>query len=234
MEIEEFEQALHALGIEINEVQKKQLAMYYQLLVSWNEKMNLTGITEEKDVYLKHFYDSATIVRSVNLNEVKTLCDIGTGAGFPGLVLKILYPNLSVTLVDSLQKRTVFLQTVIENLKLSQIEVLHARAEEYGQKVREHFDIVTSRAVAPLPILMEYAAPLLKVDGLFVAMKGHCEEEIKNSTKASQLLSLHLSKKDSFLLPIEESTRTILVYQKEKETNRKFPRKYSDIKKKPL
>ncbi|MDD3340685.1 MAG: 16S rRNA (guanine(527)-N(7))-methyltransferase RsmG [Bacilli bacterium] len=234
MEIKIFIEELEKLRINITEEQLQQLDSYYHLLITWNEKMNLTGITEKKDVYLKHFYDSATLNKSIDLTSIKSLCDIGTGAGFPGLVLKILYPNLSVTLVDSLQKRTIFLKTVIEELKLTNCIVLHERAEEYGKKVREQFDVVTSRAVAPLSILMEYSIPLVKVGGHFIPMKGHCEEELQKTNKALQILHSKLVKKDCFLLPIENSTRTILKFQKEKETSLKYPRKYGDIKNKSL
>lgn len=234
MDLKEFKEALQELGIFLTETQCRQFSSYYHLLVTWNEKMNLTGITEEKEVYLKHFYDSATLCRQTDFSKIETLCDIGTGAGFPGLVLKILFPSLSVTLVDSLQKRTLFLQTVIKKLELNGIEVLHARAEEYSQIVRERFDIVTSRAVAPLSTLMEYSIPLLKVGGIFMPMKGHCEEEIEKTQNACKFLHLHILEKDMFLLPKEESTRTILKYKKEKKTSSKYPRKFGEMKKKPL
>ena len=142
------------LGIEINDKQLKQLEKYYELLIEWNEKINLTGITKKEDVYLKHFYDSLTIQKIIDLNDVETLCDVGTGAGFPGLVLKIVFPNLKVTLLDALNKRINFLNDVIEKLELKDIETIHSRSEDYALKNREKFDVVTARAVASLPVLI--------------------------------------------------------------------------------
>jgi len=234
MNIERFIKELKNIDIDITEKQLEQLKKYYELLIEYNKVMNLTGITEEDQVYLKHFYDSATITKVIDLTQEETLCDIGTGAGFPGLVLKILFPNLKVTLVDSLNKRITFLNKVIEELKLENIEAIHARAEEYAIKNIEKFDIVTSRAVAPLNILLEYAIPMLKINKYFIAFKGNAEEELKQSEKALIILNSKLEKKEIFKLPIEESTRTILKIKKQKQTEKKYPRKNSEIKKKPL
>ena len=217
---------LSKLNINITELQLKQLERYYELLVEYNKVMNLTGITIKEEVYLKHFYDSLTIVKVIDLNNYKTLCDVGTGAGFPGLVLKILYPNLKVTLLDSLNKRLNFLNVVIKELNLKDIETVHTRAEEYNKQ----FDITVARAVAPLNILLEYCIPLTKVNGYFIAMKGKNEE----ATNALKELNSEIIETNSFLLPIENSDRTIIKIKKLKETNKKFPRKYSEIKKKPL
>ncbi len=225
---------LNKLGISITELQLEQLNQYYKLLVEWNEKMNLTGITEQNDVYLKHFYDSLTLCKVIDLNTVSTLCDIGTGAGFPGLVIKIMFPELKVTLIDSLNKRIQFLNYVIEQLHLDKIETISARAEEYGINNRELFDVVTARAVAPLNHLIEYSVPLVKTNGYFIAMKANAEDEIKNSDKALQKLDSMLEQIECFNLPIEESKRTLIKVKKIKETSKLFPRKYSDIKKKPL
>ena len=217
---------LSKLNIKITELQLKQLERYYELLVEYNKVMNLTGITIKEEVYLKHFYDSLTIAKVIDLNNYQTLCDVGTGAGFPGLVLKILYPNLKVTLLDSLNKRLNFLNVVIKELNLKDIETVHTRAEEYNKQ----FDITVARAVAPLNILLEYCIPLTKVNGYFIAMKGKNEE----ANNALLKLDSEIIETNSFLLPIENSDRTIIKIKKLKETNKKFPRKYSEIKKKPL
>ena len=226
MNQDKFVLELSKLNINITELQLKQLERYYELLVEYNKVMNLTGITEKEEVYLKHFYDSLTIAKVINLNQYNTLCDVGTGAGFPGLVLKILYPNLKVTLLDSLNKRLNFLNVVIKELNLKDIETVHVRAEEY----KKQFDITVARAVAPLNILLEYCIPLTKVNGYFIAMKGKNEE----ASNALLKLNSEIIETNSFLLPIENSDRTIIKIKKLKETNKKFPRKYSEIKKNPL
>ena len=217
---------LSKLNINITDLQLKQLERYYELLVEYNKVMNLTGITLKEDVYLKHFYDSLTIAKVIDLSQYKTLCDVGTGAGFPGLVLKIIYPNLKVTLLDSLNKRLNFLDIVIKELNLKDIETVHSRAEEYNKQ----FDITVARAVAPLNILLEYCIPLTKINGYFIAMKGKNEE----ATNALKELNSEIIETNSFLLPVEQSNRTIIKIKKIKETNKKFPRKYSEIKKRPL
>ena len=217
---------LSKLNINITDLQLKQLEKYYELLIEYNKVMNLTGITLKEDVYLKHFYDSLTIAKVIDLNQYKTLCDVGTGAGFPGLVLKIIYPNLKVTLLDSLNKRLNFLDIVIKELNLKDIETVHSRAEEYNKQ----FDITVARAVAPLNILLEYCIPLTKINGYFIAMKGKNEE----ATNALKELNSEILETNSFLLPVEQSNRTIIKIKKIKETNKKFPRKYSEIKKRPL
>ena len=217
---------LKKLNINITELQLKQLERYYELLVEYNKVMNLTGITIKEEVYLKHFYDSLTIAKVIDLNNYENICDVGTGAGFPGLVLKIIYPNLKVTLLDSLNKRLNFLNVVIKELNLKDIETVHSRAEEYNKQ----FDITVARAVAPLNILLEYCIPLTKTNGYFIAMKGKNEE----ATNALKELNSEIIETNSFLLPVEQSNRTIIKIKKIKETNKKFPRKYSEIKKKPL
>lgn len=234
MDRNEFIHELEKLNIKITEKQLNQLEQYYNLLVEWNKFMNLTGITEKEQVYLKHFYDSLTLCKVIDLNTEETLCDIGTGAGFPGMVLKILFPNLKVTLVDSLQKRLNFLQEVTNTLELTNIELVHARAEDYGKENREKFDVVTARAVAPINILLEYCLPLVKVNKYFIPMKGNISQEINLLDKSLNKIDGKLIKKDEFLLPHEESNRTILMITKYKETNRKYPRKTVEIKRNPL
>lgn len=229
MSEKDFVEALKEINIEISELQLEQLNKYYNLLIEWNKVMNLTGITEKKDVYLKHFYDSLTISKIINLNEYNTLCDVGTGAGFPGMVIKILFPNLKVTLVDSLNKRINFLNEVIKELKLENIEAIHSRVEEF----KGSFDIVTARAVSQLNILMEYAIPLVKINGYFIPLKANITEELENSSNAFKELKCEIEDKKEFLLPIELSNRTLLKIKKLGE-NKKYPRKYSEIKKRPL
>lgn len=231
MNLNEFIEELKKLNIELDQDKFNKLEIYYNLLIEYNKVMNLTGITEKDQVYLKHFYDSLTICKVIDLNKNYTLCDMGTGAGFPGIVLKIIFPNLKITLVDSLNKRINFLNIVIEKLNLKDIETVSSRIEEYGKTNREMFDIVTARAVASLNILLEYAFPILKKDGYFIPMKAVIEENYKN---ALNILKGKVIKEEKFILPFEESHRTILLIQKIEKTNIKYPRNYSKIKKNPL
>lgn len=233
MDKKEFIEELKKISIELTPIQLEQLDKYYKLLIEYNKVMNLTGITEEKEVYLKHYYDSLTIIKAINLKEYNSLCDIGTGAGFPGMVIKIVFPNLKVTLLDALNKRITFLNQVKEELKLKDIEIIHARAEEYAQKNRCKFDITTSRAVAHLSILLEYAIPMTKEKGYFIPLKGNVESEIKEIDKALNKLETKLIDNISFKLPYENSNRSILKFQKIRD-NKKYPRKNSEIKKNPL
>ena len=234
MKIDEFIESLRKLNIDITSRQLEQFEEYYNLLVEWNEKINLTRITLKDDVYLKHFYDSATIVKVIDLNKVDTFCDFGTGAGFPGIVIKILFPHLHVTLVDSLNKRINFLNIVIEKLKLEKIVAIHSRIEDFARTHREKFDLVTARAVASLPVLLEYATGIIKKDKYFVAMKASIDEELEQSINAQKILKIKIIDKNSFLLPKENSVRNILLFQKHERTNLKYPRNPSEIKKKPL
>ncbi len=231
---EEFYEYLKKENIILNDKQKQQLDTFYHLLLAWNEKMNLTRITEKKEVYLKHFYDSLTLHNAYDLTQPIHLCDVGTGAGFPGIVLKIVFPNLKVTLIDSLQKRTNYLKDVIARLGLTNITVIHSRGEDYAKKNREIFDVVTARAVTNLNALLEICAPMTKVNGYIIPMKANVEEELKSAKKAFSLLHLTLVNKICFLLPIENSTRTLLVIQKNQKTDFKYPRHANEIKKYPL
>lgn len=231
MNQEQFMEALKELDIVLDDQQLQQLNQYYHLLIEENEKMNLTAITEEKQVYLKHFYDSLTLIKALDLRKVKSLCDIGTGAGFPGLVLKIILPTLSVTLVDALNKRVTFLKNVIEKLDLQDIEAVHARMEEYSKQNREKFDVVTARAVAPLKELLELGVASVKVGGKLIFMKGIVKEEETNKIeKTMKILYLEEKKMTQFLLPIEQSTRTLLSFTKTSLTPSKYPRPYAQIK----
>ena len=234
MQLEEFKEELTKLGIIVSEKQLQQLEQYYHLLVEWNQKINLTAIIEKDQVYLKHFYDSLTLGKIIDLNEQESLCDIGTGAGFPGIVLKIFYPHLKITLVDSLQKRITFLNLVIEKLGLKNIKTYHARAEEFAHLHREEFDIVTARAVTHFRILLEYGIPIVKVYKFLIAMKANIGEEIEESKSALEKLKCHIENEISFELPNNEGHRTLILCQKDQKTSHLFPRKYSEIKKKSL
>ncbi|MBR3210376.1 MAG: 16S rRNA (guanine(527)-N(7))-methyltransferase RsmG [Bacilli bacterium] len=207
MNEKEFVEACKKINIEITNEQLKQLDQFYHLMIEWNERINLTRITEEQDVYLKHYYDSLTLNKVVDLKEVKTLCDVGTGAGFPGIVLKIVFPNLKVTLIDSLQKRVNYLNEVIKELELKDIEAIHARGEDY----KGQFDVVTSRAVANIEKLVGYTMHLVSKEGVFAAMKGNIEEELSPIVEKKLSRKYKIIKIERFSLPIENSTRTIIL-----------------------
>ena len=210
MNKEEFIKYIEELNIELSEYQLNQLEKFYKLLIEWNNKINLTRIVEEKEVYLKHFYDSLTIAKVVDLKEKETLCDVGTGAGFPGIVLKIVYPNLKVTLVDSLLKRINYLNEIIKELELTNIEAIHVRGEDF----KGSFDIVTSRAVANIEKLLDYTMHLVNKNGMFIAMKGNIDNELTDEVRRKIEKKYNLDKIEKFLLPIEESQRSILVIKR--------------------
>ena len=233
MNKDEFVSALKELNINLTGKQLNDLDTYYKMLINYNSHTNLTRITEENEVYLKHFYDSLTIVKMISLDN-QTLLDVGTGAGFPGLVLKIVFPNLKVTLVDSLNKRINFLNLVIEKLQLKDVKAIHARAEEYALKNRETFDIVTSRAVANLNILSELCIPMVKLSGCFIAMKADAKNEINCSKKAIETLGGVIKDVVIFSLPFNSGVRTLIRVVKKVKTSVKYPRKFNEIKKKPL
>lgn len=232
MNKELFLEELKKLGILLTPKQEQDLDTYYKLLISYNNNVNLTAITKEEDVYLKHFYDSLTLFKGIDLKENLKICDLGTGAGFPGLVLKIVFPNLSITLVDSLEKRIKFLDLVIKELELKNIKTVHSRIEEF--KEIEAFDVVVSRAVSKINILLELGCNIPKVNGLFVFMKGNILEELKSAKNALKVLNYSLEKIISFKLPIEESERNIVILKHTSPTSNKYPRQFSIIKKKPL
>lgn len=233
MNKETFIKELKKINIKLTAEQLNQLEKYYEILITENEKYNLTAITKKEDVYLKHFYDSLTLTKIIDLNN-QSLCDIGTGAGFPGIVLKIVYPTLKVTLLDATEKKCKFLQKIINSLNLKDIEVINERAEIFSKVNREKYDIVTSRAVAPLKHLLEYSIPLVKINGYYIAMKGEITKEIENIDIYYKKLDIIKDKILTFQLPFEKSTRTLIRYQKLKKTNQKYPRKYKEIKNKSL
>ena len=214
MKIDEFIKKLEEINIEITDEQLEQLEKYYNLLKEKNKVINLTRIIEKEQVYLKHFYDSLTVNKIIDLNNIDRLCDMGTGAGFPGMVIKILFPKIKVTLVDSLNKRIEFLKEVKEKLILADLEIIHDRCEEYSIKNEEKFDIVIARAVAHLSNLLEYSSRSIKTDGYFIAMKSDVLEELKESTNAIDKLNFKLIEKIEFNLPNENSKRTLLKLKK--------------------
>ncbi len=230
MNIDTFIEEVNKLGINLTQTQLDQLEKYYNLLIEWNEKINLTRIVEKEDVYLKHFYDSLTLSKVIDLKQDLSLIDVGTGAGFPGIVLKIVFPNLHITLLDSLQKRITCLNEVIKELDLKDIETVHDRAEDYAKNHREEYDIVTSRAVANLRVLSELCIPMVKVNGYFIPLKATIEEELNESKDIIHKLSGKLIHQETFNLPIEESIRNILLIKKESKTNPIYPRRMDKIK----
>lgn len=237
MNIEEFTSSLAEKGISLSDRQLEQFELYHQMLVEWNEKMNLTSITEKKEVYLKHFYDSITAAFYINFEKVTTLCDVGAGAGFPSLPVKICFPHLHVTIVDSLNKRITFLENLAGALQLEHTTFVHDRAETFGQRkdVRESFDLVTARAVARLSVLSELCLPLVKKNGVFAALKAAAaDEELKAGQKAIKVLGGELEQVHSFTLPVEESERNIMLIRKMKSTPKKYPRKPGTPNKSPI
>lgn len=230
-----FHDELNKLGISLDETMVKQFEIYYQKLIEVNQVMNLTAITEKEEVYRKHFLDSLEILRVLKNRSAYTLCDVGSGAGFPSIPLAIVQNTVRVSIVDSLNKRINFLGDLIKDLGLSNVEAIHARAEEYVKEKREFFDIVTARAVAKLNILAELCLPLTKLGGLFLALKGSSgKEELIEATNAIAQLGGKLLNVIEFSLPDEEEKRQILVIQKIKNTPSKYPRNFNKIKERPL
>lgn len=234
MTINDFINELELLGIKPTEEQLNKLDAYATMLIEYNKKFNLTAITKKEDIYLKHFYDSLTITKAIDLSGNLKILDIGTGAGFPGLVLKIFFPNIELTLLDSNNKKILFLNEVIKELDLKNVNCIHSRAEELSKEFREYFDLVTSRAVAHLRILTELAIPYLKVNGLFIPLKGNIEEELQASTNTITKLKSEVINIINFNLPIENSTRNIVTIKKCSSTPTIYPRAYDKIKKKAL
>lgn len=232
---EEMSKKSKILGVRFSVEQIEQFYKYMNLLIEWNEKMNLTAITEPKEIILKHFIDSITILKYIDDNS--KLVDVGTGAGFPGVPLSIMNPTLKITLVDSLNKRLIFLQEVVKELNLKNIEIVHARAEEFGQNknYREKFDIATSRAVANLAILSEYLVPLVKIGGKIISMKAsNAKEEINDAQKAIEVLGGKIEKIEEFDLPESDIGRTIIIIDKNKCTPAIYPRKAGTPAKEPI
>lgn len=225
-------------NIKLTDFQKEQFLMYYKILVDTNEKINLTTITNYKDVVNKHFLDSVALIKVLDTQEkIYTILDMGTGAGFPGIPLKIIFPEWNFTLVDSLNKRIKFLDTVIEKLNLNNIYTIHARAEDIGNNIqyREKFDLCISRAVANLATLSEYCIPFTKIDGLFISYKsGKIKEEIENAKRAINILGGEILNKKYFVLPETDIERCIIAIKKIKNTPKKYPRTSGKPSKEPI
>ena len=230
-------QGIKDLGIEVNDQMVSDLKTYREILVDWNQKMNLTGIEEEKEVFIKYFLDSISAVSNGYIKDGISLIDVGTGAGFPGLPLKICLQNIKLTLLDSLNKRINFLQEVSNTVNLKDVEFIHGRAEDFGKNsdYREQYDVATARAVAGLPILMEFCVPFVKVGGYFVCLKGpNANLELEESKIAMDILGLEFVEKIDIELPNEELKHNILVFKKIKNTPEKYPRKAGKPAKSPI
>ncbi|MBE6154806.1 MAG: 16S rRNA (guanine(527)-N(7))-methyltransferase RsmG [Firmicutes bacterium] len=234
MNIDLFIEELKKINIEVTEHELYDLKIFKDMLIEYNGKFNLTAIKTDEEIYLKHFYDSLTITKVIDLDKELNILDIGTGAGFPGLVLKIFFPKLNIILLDSNNKKITFLNEVIKILKLENIKCIHGRAEELSDTYREYFDIVTSRAVSNLRVLSELSIPYVKVNGYFIAMKGNALEEINEAKTTIKKLSSEIIKIEEFILPIEKSTRNIIAVEKKEKTPTNYPRRYDQILKKTL
>lgn len=239
MNPEEFILELSKHNFELSDKQKQQFKLYFKYLIEVNEHVNLTRITEENEVYLKHFFDSVTPLFTFGevFKDSATLCDVGAGAGFPSIPLKILNPTLKVTIVDSLAKRLTFLKNLIEKLGLTDVELVHGRAEDVGQNklYREKFDLVTARAVARMSVLSEYCLPLVKKGGYFIALKGpKAEDELDDGQKALEVLGGKLVKEEELTLPHSKEERTLILVKKIKQTPKKYPRQAGTPRRKPI
>jgi len=233
MNKEEFRKELDKLNINYDIKMLEKLDIYKDFLIEYNMHTNLTAITKESDIYLKHFYDSLTITKAVNLNEINKLIDIGTGAGFPGMVLKIFFPHLEVTLLDSNNKKTKFLEQLAEKLNV-EVNIINDRVENYSKLYLNSFDLVTSRAVANMRVLSEISLPLVKVGGLFVPLKGRIDTELNDAHLTINLMGARLINEINFELSNDAGLRSIVVYEKLRETSVSEIRTYDKILKKPL
>ena len=238
MELEIFSKELknkaNKINIKLKEEQIQKFYDYMKYLLEWNQKINLTAITDQNEIILKHFVDSLTIQKYIQENT--KIIDVGTGAGFPGIPLSISKNGIQITLLDSLNKRIILLKEIIEKLKLKDIEAIHARAEEFAKEKsnREKFDIATSRAVAPLNVLIEYLLPLVKVNGICICMKGANIEEVNNAENALKVLGGKIEKIETITLPDSDMKRNIIIVRKIKNTPEKYPRKAGIPAKEPL
>lgn len=237
MDIELFQKSLEEKGIYLSSRQVEQFDLYFNMLVEWNEKMNLTAITDRPGVYLKHFYDSITAAFYFDFSKDYNICDVGAGAGFPSIPIKICFPHLKISIVDSLQKRITFLNELANSLQLDGVSFYHDRAETFGRRpdLRESYDIVMARAVARMSVLSELCLPLVKVGGFFIGMKGaNLSEEMEDAKKAIDVLGGKVENIYHFQLPIEESVRNIIIIKKERKTPNKYPRKPGTPNKSPI
>ncbi|MEF2969206.1 16S rRNA (guanine(527)-N(7))-methyltransferase RsmG [Paenibacillus sp. M1] len=233
----QFQSLLGEQRIELSPEQLQQFETYYEELASWNEKMNLTGITERDQVYIKHFYDSVTLSFYINMQQIGSLADIGSGAGFPGIPLKICFPHIELTIIDSLNKRIHFLQNVVDKLGLTDVQLLHGRAEDLARKegLRDSFDLVTARAVARMAVLNEFCLPFVKQGGTFAAMKGSDPgDELTEAARSLSELKGKLVQNHHLSLPVENSDRHIILIDKTGSTPKKYPRKAGTPLKSPI
>lgn len=223
--------------IPITTQQIYQFLDYERLILEWNQKTNITAITESRDIYIKHFIDSAVVNKYIGNKQSYSLIDVGTGGGFPGIPMKIMDDTIRLTLLDSLNKRIAFLQDVVKNLGLKDVKLIHGRAEDFGLNVdfREAYDVATSRAVASINILSEYCLPFVKIDGVFIALKGeNIEEELKNGEKAVKLLGGEIASVIKYVIPGTDIARSIVTIKKTSSTPAKYPRKAGTPSRKPL
>ncbi|MBM7572524.1 16S rRNA (guanine(527)-N(7))-methyltransferase RsmG [Aquibacillus albus] len=237
MNVTTFLAELEKKEIQLSDRQVEQFENYFDTLVEWNEKMNLTAITNKEEVYIKHFFDSLTAAFYFDFTKDIKLCDVGAGAGFPSIPLKICFPNLKITIVDSLKKRITFLNHLASELDLTDVAFYHDRAELFGQKesYRNNFDVVMARAVARLSVLSELCLPLCQTNGTFIAMKGpNLDEELRASKSAMELLGGELEKVYTFDLPEDNGERNIAIINKKRNTPKKYPRKPGVPNKNPL
>lgn len=225
----EFMEELKKLNIEINDEKYSKFEKYYEFLIEYNKKVNLTSITTKEEVFLKHFYDSLTLVKAIDFNKIQNMCDFGTGAGFPGVVLKIIYDDINTTLIESSKKKSVFLNELIKYLGLKNIRVENVRVEEYK---KGKFDFVTCRAVSKLSVILEICSDIVKKDGLFVPMKGDTEE-LKNMKNINKIGFGYIDRIE-FKLPVEKSKRSLIIFKKIKECEKGYPRPYKKIISNPL
>lgn len=230
----EFYKELEKLNIKLTEIQKQQLLKYYDYLVEYNSHTNVTSIIDKESVYLKHFYDSILLSQTIDFNNIESMLDIGCGAGFPGLVLKIVFPHIKLTLLDSNNKKTTFCKNLIDILNVENVEVINNRAEEFVNERREYYDLVTARAVKNLPVLIELSIPFVSINGQFIAMKADYEEELNNSLKGINILGGEYLTTKNINLPNNEGIRNFILIKKIKNTDKKYPRQYNQILKKPL
>lgn len=230
----EFIKKLKNIDIILTQNQINKFKIYYEYLIEYNKHTNLTSITTKEDVYLKHFYDSCLLTKTIDFNNIDTMLDIGCGAGFPGIVIKILFPNIKLTLLDSNNKKTKFCESLSKLLELDNVEIVNKRAEEYIVEKREFFDIVSARAVKNLPVLIELSIPYVKQNGYFIAMKSDYEEELNNSKNGIKVLGAEYIKTININLPNNTGIRNFILIKKTNKTNPKYPRNYSQIIKKPL
>ena len=234
MNEKEFIKEIEKLDVFYNEEMLEKLNVYYETLIYWNAKINITAITKKEDVYLKHFYDSLTITKIIDLNNVDSLLDVGSGGGFPGIVLKIFYPHLKLDIIDANNKKILFLEKLVKELNLKDVNLIHSRAEEYALNNYDKYDLVTARAVANLNILLELCLPFVKKGGFFVPLKGEAKSELSAINSALLVLNGKIEDICEFNLPIEESLRTLIKFKKINYNPPKYPRRYDKIKKKPL